>query len=335
MSDQYNSEPNKEASLPFSDYLRILGKGPKTRRSLTMEEAKAAFLQVLGNQVSDLQLGAFLLLMRANGESPDELRGFMSACREHFGLEDLRGNVDLDWSAYAGKWRYPPYYLLAIKLLVGKGYRILLHGDSGQFADRVYAEEAMALLGFEIAETLADAAEKLSQGQEVYLPLANFAAPLQRILHLKQELGVRSVFNTVVKLLNPLNAPCAIQGIFHKGVEQLHHAGTNFNATRRNLVFKGEGGEAEIRPDALNKLFISEDGILSESAFPAVIERQKRPSQWDLHALRALWNGGLQDSYGEACVITTTAAALVLMESLSLDEAKEKATALWQSREAL
>ncbi len=74
---------------------------------------------------------------------------------------------------------------------------------------------------------------------------------------MKSELGVRTVFNTAVKLLNPLNAPASLQGIFHKGVEQLHHDTAKAVGVADNLVFKGEGGEAEIRPDAMTHLFFS------------------------------------------------------------------------------
>lgn len=321
---------------PFSEYLRILGKGPKSRRSLTQAEAASALKMILSGQVTEKQLGAFLLLMRANGESPQELIGFVKGLRSAQGLNAQSCRVDLDWAAYAGKWRYPPYFLLSVKLLNQMGYRVLLHGDSGQFDNRQYASDFLAELNFHPAESLAEAAEAIEQGTLTYLPLEAYAPALREILHLKSELGVRTVFNTAVKLLNPLNAPASLQGIFHKGVEQLHHDTAKAVGVADNLVFKGEGGEAEIRPDAMTHLFVSRRShdSLEKVVMPGVIERQTRPKGWRAQDLSALWQGARIDAYGEQAVMTTAAAALMLVEKIDMDQAMSKAHDAWIGRMA-
>lgn len=322
---------------PFSEFLRILGKGPKSRRSLTEEEAKQAVKMVLEGQVTDRQLGAFLLLMRANGESQAELVGFLTGLRNHYQLNTSNSGVELDISAYAGKWRYPPYFLLSVKLLAESGYRVLLHGDSGQFTDRHYAEDFAKTLGFYIAHSREDAQQQMTSSRPIYLPLEAFAPELKQILHLKEELGVRTVFNTAVKLLNPLNAKCSMQGIFHKGVENLHHAAASVNGTEQNLVFKGEGGEPEIRPDALSHLYFSSFTppltSLTDQTIEALVERQARPKQWQPEDLLALWQDKSKEVYGYYAVIGTAAAALMLLEGYHYKEATEQACALWERRQ--
>lgn len=321
---------------PFSHYLRILGKGPKSRRPLTEEEAAEALAMILAGEVTDKQLGAFLLLMRANGETPSELIGFVKGLRSALGLEGDAPSADLDWSSYAGKWRYPPYYLLSVKLLVQNGFRVCLHGDDGQFSNRHYAQAFLEDLGAYEATSVADAKQQIAQGALVYLPLSAYAPQLREILHLKSELGVRTVFNTAVKLLNPLNAPCAIQGIFHKGVENLHHAAAQALATPKNLVFKGEGGEAEIRPDALTNLFVSQalhpSEVPESIAFKGIIERQTRPKTWEPDDVKRLWRGEAEDVYGEGAVIASAASALMLMKDVSINEAVVQAKQFWQKR---
>ncbi len=324
---------------PFAQYLRILGKGPKSRRSLTAEEAVKSLQMILNDEVTDKQLGAFLLLMRANGESQDELIGFVKGLRDYLKLDLDPCNIDLDWPAYAGKWRYPPYFLLSIKLLLANGYKIILHGDSGQFDDRQYVESFLETLGFKQANSVQEAKLLVNIGEAVYLPLEYFAPKIRKILHLKTELGVRTVFNTAVKLLNPLNAKSSMQGIYHKGVEKLHHASTSVNGVENNLVFKGEGGEPEVRPDALTHLYFSKNKLvnnvnnLDKIEFKGIIERQIRPKTWDSQALLKLWNKQSEDLYGKNTVIVTTAVALMLLESLPVDLALKKAREWWQSRE--
>ncbi|UQB41488.1 glycosyl transferase family protein [Thiomicrospira microaerophila] len=322
------------ADHPFAESLRILGKGPKTRRPLTQDEASQALAMILAGEVTEKQLGAFLLLMRANGETPDELIGFVKGARQSFGLDNQAcpAGLHLDWAAYAGKWRYPPYYLLSLKLLAQMGFGILLHGDQGQFAQRQYAQAFLAELNVPIADSLPAARAMLVTPQLVYLPLTQFAEPLREILHLKEEIGVRTVFNTAVKLLNPLNSPVAVQGIFHKGVEQLHLQTAQALGYKTNLVFKGEGGEAEMRPDALSTVYAWQKYTQSEQKLNALIERQQRPEHWDPADLVALWQGKKQDIYGEAAVMATAAVALMGLGSYNYNHAVCLVEQAWHKR---
>jgi len=320
---------------PFSEYLRILGKGPKGRRSLTQQEAEQAMQMVLAEKVTEKQIGAFLLLMRANGETQDELKGFITAIRSKFILQNTDSDIDLDFSAYAGKWRYPPYFLLSIKLLVKNGYKVLLHGDSGQFEHREYIDGFLDAFGFKQAASVKEAEKWVAQTVPVYLPLQKFAPQLRNILHLKEELGVRTVFNTAVKLLNPLNAKNCIQGIYHKGVENLHHGASSLNGSQKNLVFKGEGGEPEIRPDALTHLYFSDhlQNDFKDIILDAQMERNTRSKEWNLDDLVKLWSGEGKEQYGMQAVISTAAVALMLMESLDSSQALTKATQFWHQRD--
>jgi len=275
--------------------------------------------------------------MRVNGETPDELIGFVKTLRQYFQLNPSNSKAscaDLDWAAYAGKWRYPPYYLLSIKLLVQNGIKVCLHGDSGQFKTRQYAQDFLKMLNFTQACSVADAQQRVEQGQLTYLPLDAFAPQIKAILHLKEELGVRTVFNTAVKLLNPLNAPYAMQGIYHKGVENLHHTLAHALETQRNLVFKGEGGEAEMRPDALTHCYFSlaEEPEIQETSCAAIIERQQRPKTWQPEDLLNLWQGIQTDVYGQAATLSTAAIALSLIESINYETALKKATQFWENR---
>ena len=49
---------------PFAQYVRIVGKGKNGARSLSYDEAYQAFGMILKNEVLDVQLGAFLMLLR-------------------------------------------------------------------------------------------------------------------------------------------------------------------------------------------------------------------------------------------------------------------------------
>ena len=58
---------------PFSEYIKIIGKGQKGGRSLTRDEAYHAMKMVLANEVTGDQRGAFLMLLRTREETPEEV----------------------------------------------------------------------------------------------------------------------------------------------------------------------------------------------------------------------------------------------------------------------
>ena len=97
----------RDAEHPFAQYVRILGKGKTSSRSLSFDEARDAMGMILRGEVLDVQLGAFLMLLRVKEESPDELAGFVAAARDFMQApQDIP--VDLDWSSYAGKRKHYP-----------------------------------------------------------------------------------------------------------------------------------------------------------------------------------------------------------------------------------
>ena len=138
----------------FAQYIRALGKGKTGSRSLTFHEAKDAMQMILNGQVKDVQIGAFLMLLRVKEESPDEIAGFVSACREMLSPDiPAVSTVDFDWSSYAGKRRQPHWFLLAALLLAHNGYRVFVHGARGHTAGRCYTQDVLQQLDLPIADS--------------------------------------------------------------------------------------------------------------------------------------------------------------------------------------
>ncbi|MEC8881281.1 MAG: glycosyltransferase, partial [Pseudomonadota bacterium] len=98
-------------------------------------------------------------------------------------------------------------------------------------------------------------------------------------------------------------------------------------------LFKGEGGELEIRPDARTALTGLRHGEPAEGVLSAAMGRQTPPGEVSVAPLQALWRGRADDAYGEAAVIKTVAAVLWGLEKVaSLEEGEKAAAALWEAR---
>ncbi len=309
---------------PFAQYVRTLGRGPGRSRALTRAEARTALGMVLAGEAAPEQVGAFLMLLRYRGEDSAEVAGLVEAARE--AVAAAPGPVDLDWPSYgAGKTRGAPWYLLAALALAQAGHKVLMHGDNA-FTSGQSTEAGLRELGLPVAAGRAEALTGLAARNFAFMPLAAMAPGLERLLGLRALLGLRSPINTVARLLNPMDAPASVDGVFHPPYIALHLNTAEALGRQRLLVLKGGGGEAErnpLKPMAAHLLLGAERLELSLPALTAA-----RPCG---ASLTQVWVGAAAEAE-VAIVVATIALGLLAMGRAAPAEADAAAAAIWASR---
>ncbi|WP_296260303.1 MULTISPECIES: glycosyl transferase family protein [unclassified Pseudomonas] len=321
------TEPSAEH--PFAQFVRILGKGKRGARNLTREEAREAMGMVLDEKVEDTQLGAFLMLLRHKEESAEELAGFTEAVRERLTAPPLA--VDIDWPSYAGKKRHLPWYLLAAKCLAQNGVRVLMHGGGAHTAGRLYSEQLLELLGIPLCRNWQSVGNALEMQSIAFIPLGDWAPQLQRMIDLRNTLGLRSPIHSLARVLNPLGARCGLQSIFHPGYQSVHRDASSLLGDHA-IVIKGDGGEVEINPDTISHLYGTTDGQPWDEEWPALSDRRHvKPATLDHSQLVAFWTGDIEDRYPRLALISTMALALRGL-GMPRAEAFQQAEAYWVNR---
>ncbi|MEK9724616.1 MAG: glycosyl transferase, partial [Rhodospirillaceae bacterium] len=81
----------------FSEFTRIIGRGPTLSRPLTRDEARDAMTMVLDGKAVPIGLGGFLLVLRQRGETAEELAGFVDAVKARLDVPAGRRPPDVDW----------------------------------------------------------------------------------------------------------------------------------------------------------------------------------------------------------------------------------------------
>lgn len=318
---------------PFAQYIRAIGKGKKGARSLSREEAIAAFRLILDGKTEAIQTGAFLMLLRVKEESPEELAGFVQAVRAHI-APIQRISADLDWSSYAGKRKHLPWFVLSALLLAENGIRVFMHGSDGHTAGRLYTEKCFTQLGLPVATSWEAVSNSLDSNNLCFFHLQHWCPALQALIDLRNQFGLRSPVHTLVRLINPLGASSSLQSIFHPAYAPNHQQAAHLLGQHNALVIKGEGGEFEWRPDADCKLYLIENGIPNQEQWSRYFsEPQPAETQMSPDYMRELWRETRSDSYAEQAIIGTAALALrTLQRSHDQDSARLLATTWWQHR---
>jgi anthranilate phosphoribosyltransferase len=252
----------------MKDLIAKIGKGQKTSKDLTWEEAKQAMRSLIEGQATPAQIGAFLIAMRLKIESVGELAAFTAAAREY--VQPLKVPRDLsvvDLPTYAGKQDTFHAAAAAAILAAAAGVAVLMHGYD-EAPGRPGTSGVLAKLGIPVELDPARVAEDLGSKGFAYLDLALYHPPMARFLGMRTELGVRNLFHPVAKMLNPARAGAQVIGISHPPYFEKTAEALAMLGSRRALVLRGVEGEPELSLASITKLLEVKD----ERIFPLSLQ---------------------------------------------------------------
>lgn len=333
MTDNSAAAP-RVVGHPFAPFVRALGRGKTAGRALDEHEAEQAFGMILDGQATDAQTGAFLMLLRFKEETVAEMAGMVRAARSHITAPPHGIPIDLDWPSYAGKRQHHPWYLLSALLLAGSGLRVLMHGCGPHANDRLFAEQALTELGIAPACSWPEAIAHLAKGSFAYLPLRIISPALQQLMDKRAEFGLRSPVNTIIRHIDPGHARTGLRSLHHPAYARLH-AETAVALDQSAVgVFRGEGGECEIRPDADTVVSLASGaGQQTLNLSRRLAQRALKPDVARTAPLRTLWDDVAPNGYGLEAVLQTAAVALLCAGAASEPvAAREAANELWKQR---
>lgn len=193
--------------MAISNYIKEIGRGARGAKALTRAQAADLMGQVLDDQASDLELGAFCAAMRIKGETVDEMCGFIDAAQARITPIGVAKNGAplVVLPSYNGARRLPVLTPLLALLLARQGLPVLLHGMATE-SGRVQASEVLAALG--IAPLAAPAA--IAPGSVAHLSTAALHPGLARLLAVRQHIGLRTSGHSLVKLITPTSGPALL-----------------------------------------------------------------------------------------------------------------------------
>ena len=224
--------------MSISQYLKDIGRGKDGARPIDRAEAADLMGQVLDGQVSDLELGAFCLAMRIKGETDEEMAGFLDATHTRLHKIATGGAPTVVLPSYNGARKLPVLTPLLALLLAREGVAVVLHGTATE-DKRVTSEAVWAALG----QQPSTGALTVRAGQALYVRTASLHAGLERLLSVRRVVGLRNSGHSLVKLMNPCDAPALVVGSYTHP-EYLQSMSATFALTGQHaLLLRGTEGE--------------------------------------------------------------------------------------------
>ncbi|MFK7875173.1 MAG: glycosyl transferase family protein [Paracoccaceae bacterium] len=303
--------------MTLAPFVQIVARGKGRARAMTMDEACEAMTLILTGDAAPEAVGALLMVMRLRGETASEIAGFTAALRAH--VKGKLPKADLDWPSYAaGRSRGAPLFLLAARLVGQAGYAVSMHGWNSHQSATASVREAIDLAGLHVS----------------YSPLETLSPAAFAVLNLRDTFGLRSCFNTVLRMWNPSGARATVQGVFHPSYRSLQAEAAVLLGQKDLSIIKGSGGEFERHPSKDVMVFGLRDGAhIHESAAHILQDTRKLHEAGETINLSDLWQGCVRDPFAIATITGTAALALwTLRAAPTPHEAHQMARGLWASR---
>ncbi|MCG3700627.1 glycosyl transferase [Aliarcobacter butzleri] len=244
--------------MNFKKYIKAVATGPKGNKDLTIDETADAIEQIVLNKVTPAQAAAFLIGWRTKYETDDELKGAILALRKFMKFKKIEDSIELGYS-FDGRCDNPFLFPLYENILEEfykknqdvKRLNLVISGD--------YLQPA------KVGITTKDIFTQIDKGQYIhFFDRVQYLKELSDMTTLRQELGLRTAFNTIEKLLNPSLSEYGVTTAFHKPYVQkyLDIFSSHF---KKVVVLKGSEGSPEVFKDG--KYWIKEDKEIIETSF--------------------------------------------------------------------
>ena len=214
-------------------------------KDLTFEQAEQVMEEMMNGEATQAQMGGFLVALRQQGETIDEITAFAQVMREKgIKIEPKRDVIDIVGTGGDEAGTFNISTTSAFVVAAG-GVPVAKHGNRS-VSSKSGAADVLERLGANLSltgeqnEKILAACDVCFLFAPVYHSSMKYAAPVRK------ELGVRTVFNILGPLSNPAAATMQLLGVYDKKLaEPLARVLSNLGVVR-GVVVCGEDGLDEI-----------------------------------------------------------------------------------------
>ena len=208
---------------------------------LTRVESRELLTAIVNGEVPEAQLSAIITTFLMRSISVDEVLGFREALMEmrtQIDLSDYRA-VDIVGTGGDGKNTFN-ISTTASFVVAGAGYPVVKHGNYGATSVSG-SSNAMEQQGVKFT-TDADVLRKsLDEASIAYLHAPLFSPALKAVAPARKSLGVRTFFNVLGPLVNPVEPEYQLLGVYNLSLSRLYRYIYQANNKKFSIVHSMDG----------------------------------------------------------------------------------------------
>lgn len=301
------------------------------RRDLSEARMAAVLGEVARGEADPVRFGALLVALRMKGEARAELVGAARFLIRHAVPVEVGLRPVTDMVGTGGD-RGASFNVTTTAALVaaGAGVTMAKHGNRA-VSGKSGAADVLAACGFDL-DCPPEAMERAIARHGVGFLFAPRLHPVfAAVAPVRRALGVRTLFNLLGPLVNPVRPAAAVIGVYDAALTELMGAALRDLGVRRALIVHGHDGLDELTVTAPSRVTAldAEGGLTTRELFPELLFGQRFPAASirggtpaeNAAVLRAVLGG--RERGGARAIVALNAAAAIAVSGLapSIEEA--------------
>lgn len=209
--------------------------------NLTRAEARDIMLMIADGRFNDSQLAAFMTVYQMRPITTDELAGFRDAILERrlpVDFDDIDA-IDIVGTGGDGKNTFN-ISTASCFVVAGAGYKVIKHGNYG--ASSVSgASNVLEHHGVRFSSDHDILRRSLDRSGVCYLHAPFFSPALKSVAPVRKQLGVRTFFNMLGPLVNPVKPRHQLLGVYNLKLMRLYNYLTQNEGINCTIVHSLDG----------------------------------------------------------------------------------------------
>jgi anthranilate phosphoribosyltransferase len=230
---------------------------------LTADHTSAALAEIMEGRGSEVQTAAFLISLRAKGETVSELVGLARTMRQ------LAAHVEIDRPDLldtAGTGGGPTTFNIsttAALIAAGGGCSVAKHGNRSA-TSKSGSADVLEALGVDIELAPGEVATCIEEIGFGFMFAPKHHRAMAHVMPVRKELAVRTIFNFLGPLTNPAGASAHLLGVSDRGYQEIIADALVQLGTVHALVVSADDGIDELSIASRTRVIEVADGGTEE-----------------------------------------------------------------------
>ncbi|MDB0011829.1 anthranilate phosphoribosyltransferase, partial [Crocinitomicaceae bacterium] len=237
------------------------------KESLTFKEAKNIIYAIAEDELNASQIAAILVGIQMRGLQLEEIKGFRSALLELTIPVDIDGSNAIDLCGTGGDGKNTFNISTTTAFVVSAmGYKVIKHGNYG-VSSTCGSSNVLEELGYQFTTDSIKLNQQLKEKNICFLHAPLFHPTLLKVGSIRKELGIRTFFNALGPLVNPVQPEYQLTGTYNLELAKIYQHILQGDRTEYRVVFGMNGYDELTLTDQTRVLGSKDDDYINASLF--------------------------------------------------------------------
>ncbi|MCG8327977.1 MAG: anthranilate phosphoribosyltransferase [Chitinophagales bacterium] len=210
-------------------------------QKLSRQEAREVLLNISNAAYNPIQVASFMTVYQMRPISIHELQGFRDALLELCVPFDLEGIESIDIVGTGGdKKNTFNISTLSSVVVAGAGYKVTKHGSYG-VSSSVGSSNVLQALGYQFTNDKDELKRQLEKANICFLHAPLFHPAMKEVVPIRRDLGMKTFFNMLGPLVNPIQPTHQLFGTFSLELSRLYQYIMQETGRRFSIVYALDG----------------------------------------------------------------------------------------------